>query len=822
MKSPSVIAVGGSGLPGRRDTARLVTFAVSLLLLASASAEPVPEFVSAKPIWPEGREREKNLFVGFRASFAPAGQRISLRATGSSLYRVFLNGEFLGHGPARGPHGFYRVDEWDLAGRLRPGTNLVAFEVAGYNANSYYLLDQPAFLQAEVTVDGQVVVSTGGGGRAFEAVLLPERVQRVQRYSFQRPFSEVYRLAPGRDRWRQAAGAPFERVRCALQPMKSLLSRGVAHPDYTLRQPSWWVSSGTVKTGLKVDRPWKDRSLTGVGPKLGGYPEKELDTIPSLELQTVASAGSVPVNQPYAVGQRLSLGAGTCQIVDFGCNLTGFLGARVNCRSRARLFLTFDEVLVRGDVDFKRLGCVNVVTYELEPGAYTLESFEPYTLRYLKLIALEGDCDLERLWLREYASGGIAAAHFAASDERFNRLFAAGRETFRQNAVDIFMDCPSRERAGWLCDSFFTARVAQDLCGDTRIERCFLENYLLPQKFEFLPDGMLPMCYPADHHDGVFIPNWALWFIVELEEYLARSGDRALVDALQPRVLKLLDYFRKFQNADGLLEKLESWVFVEWSKANDFVQDVNYPSNMLYAKALAAAGRIYHQPELVLEAQRLREVIRRQSFDGEFFVDNAKRKDGKLETTRNRTEVCQYFAFFFEVATPETHPKLWQMLTKDFGPQRKQTQAFPEVHPANAFIGNVLRLELLSRHGLCQQLLDESLAYQLYMADQTGTLWENDGAYASCNHGFASHGGVHVLYRDVLGLHRVDAVRKAVQLRFTDLKLDWCEGRMPTPDGPVELRWRKDGARLRYQVVAPAGYSVQVENRSALELARQP
>ena len=84
--------------------------------------------------------------------------------------------------------------------------------------------------------------------------------------------------------------------------------------------------------------------------------------------------------------------------------------------------------------------------------------------------------------------------------------------------------------------------------------------------------------------------------------------------------------------------------------------------------------------------------------------------DGKLQPTTNRTEVCQYFAFYFDVAKPETHSQLWQRLLKDFGPQRKQTKAFPEVHPANAFIGNVLRLELLSRNGVCQQLVDESLA----------------------------------------------------------------------------------------------------------------
>jgi len=794
-----------------------------LLLTGANLAAAAPSFVSAKPIWPEGRETEKNVTAGFRASFkAPQQDKVLLRATGSALYRVFLNGQFLAHGPARGPHGFYRVDEWDLTGRLQPGANVVAFEVAGYNANSYYLLDQPSFLQAEVIAGDKVLASTGGKGAPFTATLLKERIQKVQRYSFQRPFSEAYRLAPGYSRWRTEPVPKSAEAKVSVLPDRALLPRRVDYPDYVVRQPSWLVSQGQVRTGLKVDQPWKDRSLTGIGPKLGGYLEKDLETIPSLELQTVANADNQPVNRPWVPGDSQVLQSNSFQIVDFGCNLTGFLGAKINCRSQTRLFFTFDEILSNGDVDFKRLGCVNILSYDLQPGSYELESIEPNTLRYLKLIVLAGECEVRSLYLREYASAGVEQAQFAASDERLNRLFAAGRETFRQNALDIFMDCPSRERAGWLCDSFFTARVAKDLCGDTRIEQNFLENYCLPPKFAHLPDGMLPMCYPADHNDGVFIPNWALWFVVELEEYLARSGDRAMVDALRPRVLRLLDYFKKFRNDDGLLEKLESWVFVEWSAANSFEQDVNSPSNMLYAKALEAAGRMYGLSALADDAERIRETIRHQSFRDGFFVDNAKRVNGELQVTTNRTEVCQYFAFFFDVAKPETHSELWQRLVKDFGPQRKQTKAFPEVHPANAFIGNVLRLELLSRYGLCQQLLDESLAYQLYMADRTGTLWENDGAYASCNHGFASHGGDHVLYRDVLGLREVDTLNHVVQLRFTDSRLDWCEGRYPTADGPVSLRWRKDGGKFLYQVSAPAGYTVKAANRSSLEAVRQP
>ncbi len=482
-----------------------------------------------------------------------------------------------------------------------------------------------------------------------------------------------------------------------------------------------------------------------------------------------------------------------------------------------RIYLTFDEILTDNDVNFRRLGCVNAVVYDLEPGIYQVESFEPYTMRYMKALVTGGAADISRIYLRDYANPQVYDAHFAASDARLNRLFTAGRETFRQNALDVFMDCPSRERAGWLCDSYFTARVAPLLSGDTAVERNFLENFLLPPSFAGLPAGMLPMCYPADHPDGVFIPNWSLWFVIELEEYLGRSGDRRMVDALQPKVMALFDYFKPFRNQDGLLEKLKSWVFVEWSAANKFTQDVNYPSNMLYAAALDAASRMYAKPELHEQAEAIRATIRRQSFDGEFFVDNAVRKDGRIEITRNRSEVCQYFAFYFGVATPETHAALWNKLEKSFGPDRKRSGAYKEIHAANSFVGNVLRLELLSRRGLGQQILDESVGYQLYMADRTGTLWENDGAYASCNHGFASH-VVKVLYRDVLGLYSVEPAAKRIVLRIPSSNLSWGEGRIPLAEGGVALRWWKEGDDVLYHIDAPANYRVQVENRTGRSL----
>lgn len=773
--------------------------------------EAPPSFLSARPVWLEGREKEKNLFVGFRAVVdGREAERAVLRLTGSTICRIFVNGAFVGYGPARGPHGYDRVDEWPLKGHCKPGPNVVAIEVAGYNVNSYYFLDQPSYVQAEVVSGKKVLASTAGDGALFEAQALDSRVQKVVRYSFQRPFSEAYRLTLGVDAWR-VGGGTFQAQKLAVCPQRPLLPRIAPYPVFGTRSAVREVAEGTVR-----NQPDKkihaDRAVTNIGPKLGGYPQAELSVTPAFDVQRMETVSRTDSARPLGADSRFTLADGQFRIIDFGLNNSGFFGATLRCEAPTRLYFVFDEILSAGDVSVTRLSCCNVVAYDVaEAGTYAVECFEPYTLRYLKVIAVGGGCEVSGLYFREYLNPATERARFASSDAALDRIFEAARETFKQNAVDTFTDCPSRERAGWLCDSFFIGRVAADLCGDTEMERMFFQNFLLPPTFEFLPDGMLPMCYPADHNDGNFIPNWAMWFVIQLDEYVKRSGDRATVEALKPRVLALLDYFAQFKNRDGLLEKLKGWVFVEWSHANKLVQDVNYPSNMTYAEVLSCVARLYGMPELEAEAAKMRETIRAQSFDGTFFVDNAVRQpDGTLKLSGQRTETCQYYAFFFHTATPQSHAALWETLRADFGPDRKQSNKHPEIHFANAFIGNYLRLELLSRQGLSAQILDETKGYFLKMTDLTGTLWEHDNTGASCCHGFASH-VASMLYRDVLGIRSIDRLNRKIVIGFSDIPLQQCAGTVPVGDDCVSVDWRKEGECFRYRVRAPKGYDVAID-----------
>lgn len=493
----------------------------------------------------------------------------------------------------------------------------------------------------------------------------------------------------------------------------------------------------------------------------------------------------------------------------FATNSSGFLRAKVKVKKPTRLALRFDEILGDdGRVMERRLRWKPYIIYNLQPGVYELESFEPYTMQYVEVIAEEG-VEVEEISMRDYCNSDCYRAKFESSSADLNFIFEAARETYRQNALDIYMDCPSRERAGWLCDSYFTGRVEFVLSGKSRIERNFIENYLLPKQFKDIDKGMLPMCYPADHRNHNYIPNWAMWFVLELEEYLERTGDIETVRRARARIYELVEFFKPYLNEDGLLEKLPKWVFVEYSYANKLVQDVSYPSNMLYAEMLDVVSRLYSDKALAEQAANIRKVILKQSFDGEYFIDNAVRNpQGELVPSGKHTEVCQYYAFYFGVATPESHPELWARLRDEFGPVRKQTNAYSDVPFANAFIGNYLRMELLSREGLSRKILDESVDFYIPMAEQTGTLWENMTSVASCNHGFASH-IIRVLNRDVLGVYAISPVEKRVTLRFVDCGVKSCQGSIPVGAESVDIKWNISDGKINVDLSLPEGYTYE-------------
>ena len=693
-------------------------------------------FKEAVPVWEKGKEEEKNHSLIFRGIIEGSDETV-LRITSHSRYQIFVNGIFFAAGPARAGHGFYRVSEYTLNKELSEKTNIISVIAAGYNVNSYYLLDMPSFVCAEIERNGEILYSTGS--KEFETAAYLNRISRVPRYSFQRPFTECYIFDAYYDLFMKDPDTRLNPVELVKTSEKSFIERVVPYCLYTERKAHRIISKGILIPD-KDRRFFGDRSLTGISDTLKGFTEKELDASPVNELYAYKT--QIMEDDAYAM-ESVSLGINCCCIYDMGRNNTGYIRLSLTAEHDTVIYAVFNEILPDGKCpDPGKDACENVIKWAIQGGrTYDFVSFEPYTFRYIQIISMYAPTLVTNVSLYEECYPETKLSNVKKMPtENLQKIYDAAKETFRQNATDIFMDCPSRERAGWLCDSFFTARVEKELTGKSLVEHNFLENFLIPEKFDFIPEGMLPMCYPGDHPDGTYIHNWAFWFVLQLQQYLERSGDRELVDFAKKRVYELLDFTKAFENEDGLLQNVGSWIFVEWSEANSYVRDINYPSNMLYSKVLDAVADLYGDKALHEKADKLRQTVREKSFDGEFFCDNAVLdSNGIAVRTTNRSETCQYYAFFSGTATKETHPELYQKMFTVFGPGRDTEKTYPDIPVSNAFIGNYLRLFILFDDGEYDKLLKETESFFLPMAEKTGTLWENMTDYASCCHGFASH-----------------------------------------------------------------------------------
>ncbi len=692
-------------------------------------------FRCARPVWKSGDETVMNQTLILE--YLTPTCNIKLNIAGQSAYTVLVNGKLCAYGPARCAHGLHKVDEIELGGYLTGHNNIITIRVSGYNVNSYEFANSASFICAELIRDGVAVAYTDNELFGFRAYLYEERITKSPRFSVQRTFCECYDYSGSEEK---------REIKVSVTGNKHFIARDVPYGDYDRIYPTSVIAVGEVEydDGAEYYNPL---FVSGAFVNCEGYAASELDATPHVLASRAKCLNKKVVSESADI---IRINSNRYADIEYPANQTGNPAFTIESDGEGELLMLFDECLSDGEVNCFRFKLIGAITFKLKAGSFSFVSAEPYVMKYVRFVALGANIVVKEPHIVEVAfPRSKIAAYYASDDSDMRRIYDAALESFRANTTDIYMDCPSRERAGWLCDSYFTSRVEYALTGRSDVERAFLLNFI-DAKLETLPDGMLPMCYPSDHRSGRFIPNWAMWYLCELYEYYARSGDAELVEYAKPSMYELLKYFRGFENEYGLLESLESWVFVEWSKANDLVQDVSFASNMFYALFKDRMCDLYGDIRLKGEAEQLRATIRRMSMTPSgFFSDNAVRVNGKLVTTGERTETCQYYAFYTGVATKEAYPQLWRVMVDEFGPNREESGGYPEIYYANSLPGNYLRLDLLERAGLYDKLYSEIRGYFTYMADRTGTLWEHKSNTASMNHGFASHV---ICWMDKLGL----------------------------------------------------------------------
>ncbi|MBQ9745495.1 MAG: hypothetical protein IJW21_01565, partial [Clostridia bacterium] len=436
----------------------------------------------------------------------------------------------------------------------------------------------------------------------------------------------------------------------------------------------------------------------------------------------------------------LALCAGEYALFDLSKIEVGFIKWTAKAEEESDIVVAFSELCDGEKFEFTDINCQNTLEYFLPASEKQIMSFEPYSLRFAIVFCKSGALTLESFGVVTYERDMSGAKRVQFDDAALQGVYDAALATFAHNAVDIFTDCPSRERAGWLCDSYFTGKAEQFFFGKNEVEAAFLENYRLYEYNGELPRGVLPMCYPSCVEDsGKFIPQWDMWYVLEVCEFLTERSPETDRELFRESVTGILSFLEKYENELGLLENLPSWNFVEWSTANEWVQDVNFPTNFLYAAVLDAAHKLYGIPGLPEKAAEVRKNAIALSFDGEVFADNAVRENGVLTPARNSSEACQYYAVLFggiDVCAPE-YARLRAHILDEFRSFAENTGGRAFV-PVNAFIGRYLCIMALLKMGEHALLLESVKAVFGGMVRSTGTLWEYKQKKGSYDHGFAS------------------------------------------------------------------------------------
>lgn len=679
-------------------------------------------FAEAKPIWFENTARQQNTFVAFKATLSGL-HNFSIAIAAATFYRLYVNGEFIAFGPARTASGYGRVDVIDLPVIESEATILI--EVAGYYCRSLSTVRQTSYLVAEIFAGEEVFAYTG---RDFLCREMIEKERFSERYSQQRHFGEIWDDTKGIAAW--------------CEP--SILSLNLLFLERTAPYPAYHDLDlkRAVKGSYVYDEslPCRNNRYSFKGSDFwGAFDETAIPYKPYRWVQKQRLSSAYPAELPMVLSE------GEYLLFDLEQIECGFLRYSIDALEESDIILAYTEYCDNGTFAFTQMNAQNVAEFIVEQGfSGEKMTFEPYTMRKVALFVKHGKILLRQFGIKTFSHSEDGVFRPDFTDKELGMIYDAAIRTFNHNALDIYMDCPSRERAGWLCDSYFTGIVEHFLYGESKVEEAFLENYRLFPGDEFIPKGMLPDRYPSDNGHGGHgdcIPQWCMWYILEVRDFLLDRCGKGNREEFQISIEGILDYLKDFENEDGLLESIPGWNFIEWSDANNWAEYVNYPTNFLYARALDCAAELYGRSEWSEKAEKIRNIAREKSFDGRLFVDESIRIDGKLVRQSNTSEACQYYAILFGDVDPDqpAYSYLKEQLISGFIPHPDDDRKFV---PVNAFIGLYLRLLALLKLGYYDLLLEDVKGFFGGMVEKTNTLWEYRQQRGSYDHGFASFAAV--------------------------------------------------------------------------------
>ena len=473
----------------------------------------------------------------FRKSIDLAAKPASflIHVSADNRYKLYVNGTLVSLGPARGDTYFWNYETVDLAPYLTAGKNIVAALV--YNEAQF----RP---EAQISVRTAFIIQ---GNSPTEEVLNTNNTWKCIRDAGHQPVPGFFFAASKGEMVDMNLAIKGDWTAANYDDTTWPIAAKVM--DGTLKGMSWGIDWALVPSTLPAremtyQRILKLRSAVGINTPAKFPAEKEPVTIPANTTVTLL------LDQTFETNAYITL------------NFSGGKDAGISLGYAETLYdKGTNRKSNRNDVEGKNfVGRIDSLIGNGTDGqSFTTLNFRTY--RYIKVIVhTQNDpLTINDLYGTFTAYPFKRTAVFNSDNTEIKQILDIGWRTARLNAWETYTDCPYYEQLQYIGDTRIQALISYYNTNDDRLAR----NALNLMDHSRIAEGVTRSCYPTKGTQ--IISTFSLWYICMLHDYwMYRNDSRFIKDKLVGE-RAVLDFFSKYQQADGSLKDTPYWTFVDWA-----------------------------------------------------------------------------------------------------------------------------------------------------------------------------------------------------------------------------------------------------------------
>lgn len=778
----------------------------------------------------------------FRREFSLANvpSRVPARIVADSRYQLFVNGKWVGHGPARSQPRRMSYDMYDLAPYLRTGDNVIAVFVKYFGTPKSDWI--PAVGNATLGKTGVMVFEADLGGDWL--------------------VSNAAWLARHSDAWTNDAHDPDAMTITAGIPVESFDARRLdpewAAPGY---DDSDWKAAQVITPihigGRGRSQPPADpygpllprgtaqltgamqRPVTVAAAPVFAEPDISSPNPAARVLTSVLDHSTEAAEVAFPAPVSLTGDQHARWVIDMGRIVAGFVDFEIDAPEGTVFDFSFVEEPITCAPEFGAHGGSRYIARGRKD-RHRVSDKKGFRYAYIIGHSTQGDIALTDFSVREDCYPWSGEADFECSDPSLTRLYHAGRRTVELNSWDSFIDCPTREQRAWVGDAVVHQMV--HLATNADWDLCWRQLNLgnAPRY-----DGILPMSVAGDveHGGGFTIPDWSLHWVHALHNMYRFTGHQDRIKALMPTAERILRWFLPYQTKSGVLQDVVEWNLVDWSALYSEAQSSIVTA--LWARGLAEFAEIAEWLGESFSGKWARETYAKIREGFEQFWDEGRGgyvdyvTDGKQQRPMN--QLAGALAIVSDLAPRNRWDRILDAITDESRlvvrswmfpgeavdsheerGRRFHTMIMGDLNPdwdvereiviAEPFMSYVVH-DAVAKADRAADLPRLMNRWQDFLTDGYDTFGENWGTGTRV-HGWSSTPTKDIVF-SLLGITPAKPGYEIARVAPCLAGLEWVHGSAPTPFGPISVELR-DG---HIQIDAPIPVLLDLEGRTEQELS---